>query len=98
MNNRAGSDFDSNHRFSGTSFGPNGFIASGSKCSVRVGTPDARSAACSSLPPSMNAVTSSSRDAILTYPPSGIAASWYSVSPNLFLSSAGPNPIENLGA
>src|SRR6185295_20279857 len=94
MNGRAGSGFDSNHRDSGIGFGPNGIIASGSNPSFALPGWVAEF----SLPPSRNAVASSSRDAIRTYPPSGSAARTYSVSPYRFLRSDGPNPIENRGA
>src|ERR1700687_6339327 len=85
MKSRAGSGLDSNQRDSGIGLGPNGIMASGSNPSF--GLPGV--VAEFSLPPSRNAVASSSLDAIRTYPPSGSAASKYSASPNRFFSQHG---------
>ena len=68
MKSRAGSDFDSNQRFSGTGRGPKGAMAFGSYqrglgSSLSVST--IPGAGCSP-PPSMSAIDSSSRDAIRT--------------------------------
>src|SRR5205085_9878818 len=94
MKSRAMSGFDSNQRDAGIGLGPNGIIAFGSYPSF--GFPGR--VADASLPPSRNAVASSSREAIRTYPPSGSAARMYSVSPMRFFNSDGPNPIEKRGA
>ena len=94
MKSRRISGLDSNQRDSGIGLGPNGIIAFGSYPSL--GFPGRVAEA--SLPPSRNAVASSSRDAMRTYPPRGSAARMYSVSPIRFFNNDGPKPIENRGA
>jgi hypothetical protein len=50
---------------------------------------------CGSLAANSASMLSSTIPEILTYPPSGIAPSRYSVSPMVFPNTRGGNPIEN---